>query len=132
MKNREGDQFNNKLGGLAHLARALAWQARGNRFDSGILHKTLKFGCFLFIIMFYIYIIFSKSLNKYYVGSCQDIEKRLEDHLNSRSKFTKTAKDWELKYSEEYNTRSEAYQREMKIKKMKSRIYIEKLINNQE
>ncbi|KGD69100.1 GIY-YIG nuclease family protein [Flavobacterium aquatile] len=82
--------------------------------------------------MFYIYIIFSKSLNKYYVGSCQDIEKRLEDHLNSRSKFTKTAKDWELKYSEEYNTRSEAYQREMKIKKMKSRIYIEKLINNQE
>ena len=29
-------------GGLAHLARALAWQARGNRFDSGILHKTFK------------------------------------------------------------------------------------------
>ena len=26
-------------GGLAHLARALAWHARGNRFDSGILHK---------------------------------------------------------------------------------------------
>ena len=80
--------------------------------------------------MFYIYIIFSKSLNKYYVGSCQDIKTRLDDHLNSRSKFTKTAKDWGLKYSEEYNTRSEAYQREMKIKKMKSRIYIEKLINN--
>lgn len=28
-----------KNGGLAHLARALAWHARGNRFDSGILHK---------------------------------------------------------------------------------------------
>ena len=26
-------------GELAHLARALAWHARGNRFDSGILHK---------------------------------------------------------------------------------------------
>ncbi len=26
-------------GGLAHLARALAWQARGDRFESGILHK---------------------------------------------------------------------------------------------
>ncbi len=25
-------------GGLAHLARALAWHARGNRFDSDILH----------------------------------------------------------------------------------------------
>lgn len=27
------------FGGLAHLARALAWQARGDRFESGILHK---------------------------------------------------------------------------------------------
>ena len=28
-----------RFGGLAHLARALAWQARGDRFESGILHK---------------------------------------------------------------------------------------------
>ncbi len=27
-------------GGLAQLARALAWHARGHRFDSGILHKA--------------------------------------------------------------------------------------------
>ena len=26
-------------GGLAQLARALAWHARGHRFESGILHK---------------------------------------------------------------------------------------------
>ena len=29
-------------GGLAHLARALAWQARGDRFESDILHKIKK------------------------------------------------------------------------------------------
>jgi hypothetical protein len=29
-------------GGLAHLARALAWQARGDRFESGILHNVTK------------------------------------------------------------------------------------------
>jgi len=28
-----------KQGGLAQLARALAWHARGHRFDSDILHK---------------------------------------------------------------------------------------------
>jgi hypothetical protein len=28
------------LGGLAHLARALAWQARGGRFESDILHSV--------------------------------------------------------------------------------------------
>jgi hypothetical protein len=32
------------FGGLAHLARALAWQARGGRFESDILHiKTPQF-----------------------------------------------------------------------------------------
>jgi len=35
-----------------------------------------------------------------------------------------------LKYSESFFSRSEAYQREMQIKKMKSRTYIEKLIEN--
>jgi hypothetical protein len=29
---------NSKKGGLAQLARALAWHARGHRFDSDILH----------------------------------------------------------------------------------------------
>jgi len=80
--------------------------------------------------MFYIYIIYSRSFNKYYVGSCHNLQQRLDDHLNSRSKYTKSAKDWELKYSESFASRSEAYQREMQIKKMKSRIYIEKLIAN--
>ena len=67
--------------------------------------------------MFYIYIIYSKTLDKYYVGSCQNIEQRLQDHLNNRSKFIKVAKDWELKYSETFFTRSEAYKRELQIKK---------------
>ncbi|PXY44755.1 GIY-YIG nuclease family protein [Flavobacterium hydrophilum] len=78
--------------------------------------------------MYYTYIIYSKTINKYYIGSCQDIEQRLQDHLNSRSKYTKIAKDWELKYFETFLTRSEACQRELQIKKIKSRKYIEKLI----
>ncbi|WP_367772392.1 GIY-YIG nuclease family protein [Flavobacterium sp. WC2421] len=80
--------------------------------------------------MFYTYIIYSKTINKFYVGSCQDVQDRLRDHLNGKSKYTKQVKDWELKYFESYSSRSEAYQREMKIKKMKSRKYIESLIEN--
>ena len=30
-------------GELAQLARALAWHARGHRFDSGILHQNCHF-----------------------------------------------------------------------------------------
>jgi hypothetical protein len=36
-------------GGLAQLARALAWHARGHRFDSVILHKIPHLRDFLFI-----------------------------------------------------------------------------------
>ena len=32
------------IGGLAQLARALAWHARGHRFDSDILHTLLLSG----------------------------------------------------------------------------------------
>jgi putative endonuclease len=78
--------------------------------------------------MYYTYIIFAKTLNKYYTGSCSNIETRLNDHLNGRSKFTKTAKDWILVYFETFTSRSLAVKREMEIKKKKSRKYIEFLI----
>ncbi|WP_348799120.1 GIY-YIG nuclease family protein [Flavobacterium adhaerens] len=78
--------------------------------------------------MYYTYIIYSKAIDKYYIGSCENVEKRLDDHLNSRSTYTKVAKDWEIKYFEVFETRSAAFQREQQIKKMKSRKYIENLI----
>jgi hypothetical protein len=38
--NRDGPLYLHLFQGeLAQLARALAWHARGHRFDSGILHK---------------------------------------------------------------------------------------------
>ena len=80
--------------------------------------------------MFYTYIIFSKNLDKYYTGSCENIQNRLDDHCNSRSKYTKVVKDWVLVYFEKFDCRSLAVQREMEIKKKKSRKYIEFLISN--
>jgi putative endonuclease len=81
--------------------------------------------------MFYTYIIFSKTLDKYYIGSSENIENRLNDHLNSRSAYTKVAKDWIMVYFESFDSRSLAVQREMKIKKKKSRKYIEFLISKE-
>ncbi|MFB9107153.1 GIY-YIG nuclease family protein [Flavobacterium gyeonganense] len=80
--------------------------------------------------MFYTYILYSEILDKYYIGSCENLQKRLNDHLNGRSTFTKTAKDWVLKYSENFETRAEAVRRELEIKKKKSRKYIEYLLLN--
>ena len=77
---------------------------------------------------FYVYIIYSPSKDRYYIGQTDNLNRRLEDHRNSRSGFTKGIKDWELKWSYELSDRSEAVALESKIKKKKSRRYLEYLI----
>ena len=76
----------------------------------------------------FIYILYSEKLNKYYVGSCVDLERRLYEHNIGHSKFTSTGIPWKIIYSEEYSTHTEARKREVQIKKMKSRKFIENLI----
>ena len=48
---------------------------------------------------FWVYIIYSFSLDKYYAGYNTDLEKRLAEHNNGISTFTSKATDWELKLS---------------------------------
>ena len=76
------------------------------------------------------YIIYSAKLNKYYVGAATDLERRIYEHNIGHSKFTSLGTPWVLKYKEEFTTLQEAKKREMVIKKMKSRKYIENLITH--
>ncbi|WP_422348949.1 GIY-YIG nuclease family protein [Flagellimonas sp.] len=78
---------------------------------------------------YWVYILYSGHLDKYYVGSTQDIEGRLQRHLAAHKGFTSHAKDWVLKYQEPFGTKSEAVKREFQIKKWKSRAMIERLIS---
>ena len=79
--------------------------------------------------MTFVYIIYSTKLNKYYIGACTNLERRLYEHNIGHSKFTSTGIPWELKYTEQFNSLPEAKKREQEIKKRKSRIYIEHLIS---
>ena len=81
----------------------------------------------LFYIMPFVYIIYSEKINKYYVGACIDLERRLYEHNIGHSKFTSTGMPWLLKHKEEFENLPEAKIREAYIKKMKSRKYIESL-----
>ena len=74
------------------------------------------------------YILYSKKLDKYYVGSCINLERRLYEHNIGHSKFTSLGIPWIIVYTEEYETAGLAQKREMKIKRMKSKKYIEDLI----
>jgi putative endonuclease len=76
----------------------------------------------------YTYILFSAKLNKYYVGACTDLQKRLHEYNVGHSRFTSTRIPWEIKYSESFETLQEAKKRELFIKRMKSRKYIESLL----
>jgi putative endonuclease len=66
--------------------------------------------------MFYVYIIRSRSLQRYYVGSTQNIDHRLQEYNVRKSKSTRAGVPWELVHTEKFATCSEAVQRERKIK----------------
>ena len=106
-------------------------------FDPWRYHKTRIeiFGFFvfnLFLKMHYLYIIYSKSVNKFYIGETHNIEERIikhNEHSYSDS-FTKIANDWELVLLFNCSNKEEATFLEKFIKKMKSRVFIEKIISN--
>lgn len=78
--------------------------------------------------MYYIYILYSSEIDKYYVGQIYDLQKRLDKHSLKTTRFTKRASDWKLMYQEVFETRVKAIQREREIKSKKSRKYIGDLI----
>ena len=67
--------------------------------------------------MFQVYILYSPTLQKYYVGSTQHLDIRLEEHNRGKSPFTKTGMPWNLVHTMACADRTEAVQLEMKIKK---------------
>ena len=79
---------------------------------------------------FKVYILFSESADKYYVGSTGDaIENRIRKHNSNHNGFTGGKGDWTLKTVEYYEDKAEALKREKEIKKWKSRKMIENLIH---
>ena len=77
----------------------------------------------------YVYILISKKDRRYYIGSTSNYSVRLTLHNAGKVKSTKFYRPWQLVYSEEFDTLSEAVKRERQIKGWKSRASIERLIN---
>jgi putative endonuclease len=71
--------------------------------------------------MFCVYVLWSRSAGRSYVGSTQDISDRLRRHNSGVSKATAHGAPWELVHSESFLTRSEATLRERNYKTGKGR-----------
>jgi putative endonuclease len=79
---------------------------------------------------FFIYILQSMKDFSFYVGQCDDLDWKVSKHNEGMSTYTATKRPRRLVYFEMYNSRSEALKREKQIKKMKSKVYIQNLIQN--
>ncbi len=78
--------------------------------------------------MHYVYILYSIKCQRFYVGYSTDVAARLARHNKGMVTATKDCTPYELKAFKAFNSAIEAKQEEYKIKKMKSRKYIEFLV----
>ena len=74
------------------------------------------------------YILQSQSTGKFYIGSCMDLPDRLRHHQGGHTPSTRRRGPWNLVYRENFETLSEARQREKQIKSWKSHRSIQELI----
>jgi putative endonuclease len=69
------------------------------------------------IKMVYVYILYSGSLGKFYVGSTNNVERRIDQHNSGRSNFTSKGVPWKLIAKMECKSRGDAMDLEIQIKK---------------
>ncbi len=80
--------------------------------------------------MYFVYVLFSPKIGKYYTGHSADVRVRLEQHNNSIRGWSSRGKPWKLVYTEEYSTRSDAMKREKFLKSGKGREFLKSCITD--
>jgi len=77
--------------------------------------------------MHFVYVIRSAKDGRFYVGMTTNIERRIAEHNEGKTKSTKGFIPWELFFVEKYPTRVEARQREKYLKGGSGKEYIKRL-----
>ena len=78
--------------------------------------------------MYYLYILKSIIDNKYYIGSTDSIERRLEEHNRGQTKSTKFRRPFKLIFTQKYSTLKEARYIEKKLKSFKNKKIIDRIV----
>jgi putative endonuclease len=76
----------------------------------------------------YVYVLRSQRNGRFYTGFSVDPERRLVEHNSGAVRATRSLRPWEIAYTELCVDETEARKREYQIKSMKSRRYIQWLI----
>ncbi len=79
--------------------------------------------------MFTVYVLYSASFNKIYIGYTSNLDDRMLSHNSLGKKgYTLKFRPWSLVYTEEFATRADAMRREKELKSAKGRKFIWELI----
>jgi putative endonuclease len=76
--------------------------------------------------MFFTYILKSLKDGKHDYGHTQSLDTRLENHNKGKVRSTKSRRPWALHYFETYETKSEAYKRELFFKTIDGHNFLKK------
>ena len=68
--------------------------------------------------MFYVYVLHSSKTGRRYVGSCADLDRRVQRHNLGHSKATRHGVPWILVHSETFSNRADATRRDDIIKEV--------------
>jgi putative endonuclease len=74
--------------------------------------------------MYYVYVLKSESKNRFYIGISANLERRLKEHNDGKTKSTKHYRPWILVFSEIYENRILARVREKYLKSGSGREFI--------
>lgn len=80
--------------------------------------------------MCYVYIIYSITVDKFYIGYTENLEQRIANHQVGLGNWTKNKGPWVLKYYETFDTVREGLQREIQLKKARNRKYFNWLVEH--
>ena len=77
---------------------------------------------------YYVYVIKSLiHISKFYVAHTQDLSVRVKQHNSGKTKSTKAYAPWILVYSESFNSRNDAIEREKYLKSGSGRRFLKNL-----
>jgi putative endonuclease len=81
--------------------------------------------------MYYVYLIKSEKTGKKYVGSTEDLRKRIQEHNKGKVVSTKASRPWKIIYYEAFELKHDARREELFLKTGKGRERIRWLLTNE-
>ena len=82
--------------------------------------------------MFFVYVLYSETHESRYVGSTEDVARRLKQHNAGECRYTSGRKPWRIVYTEQFQSRSEAMKREKSLKSGQGRKELDQVLKKEQ